>query len=1136
MKSRKNKSVRRLSIGVLSLCSLIISVDAASTKSALNEKFSVELKLSQSTLKDVVNKLEQQTNLVFTYDRSIGNLEVNNITVIAREENIESILKQVLKDTSIDYKIEDRIVLLYSGKTANKPSATQQAKKVTGFVKDDQGEPVIGASVMVIGTTTGVITGLNGEFELEVSENAELQISYMGYMQQIIPVRGKKFFDIVLLEDTQKLDEVVITALGIKREKKALGYAMQEVKGDQLTETRDANVANALAGKIAGVQIKSNGTGVGGSTRIVIRGNNSIAGNNQPLVVVDGVPIDNFSSSTADYWGNSLADKGSGISDISPDDIESMSVLKGPAAAALYGSRAGNGVVMITTKKGSGNKGIGIAYNTNLTFEQPMQTPDFQNEYGQGRVEGGKSVFDNNVLGSWGPKLDGSTKEMALGNNLYSARDNNLYKDFLRTGTTWTNSLDLSKATEDISFRASVTRLDNKAVVPNSGMDRTSINLRSTVKLAEWLSADVKINYINQNSKNRIALAADPNNIFYDYLVMPRSIGFSDYEPFRENNWKREDGKPAAYVRDHSSAPRNPYWSTERNGNKDKRDRYIGFAALDFTFTNWLNLKLRTGMDNYTFRYETIRATGNPYWEANGSYRVQEERFKELNTDFLFTAQGNWDKFGVVGTMGGNIMYRSSSFMNSFSGELIIPDFYAIKNGKLHDAADVSTSRKQINSLYATASLSWDDFLYLDLSARNDWSSTLPKENYSYFYPSVGGSWVFTQMLHKMGHETGALTFGKVRASWAQVGNDTEPYSLRDYYNIGYDIKGGIFNVSNKDWIANPDLKSETIESWEVGLEMRGFNNRVGVDVAYYKKNAKDQILKISVPAATGYKYKMINAGNIENKGWEIALTGTPIQASNGFIWETFVNWSKNTNKIIKLTTDTKKQILSDGTGINFLQIVAEEGGSYGDIYGYAYERNDNGEIVIGESGLPIRTSDMQYLGNNQPKWMLGWSNSFSFKNFSFSFLFDLNYGGDVYMGSIQTGTNFGNLAMTLDGRDGMVVPGVLQDGTANNTSVLAQEYWTGISGITEAFMYDATNARLREVSLGYSFPRNLLAKTPFTSLKASLVARNLFMIYSKTKGFDPEAGFSNGNSVQGVEFGSMPTMRSIGFNISVAF
>jgi len=896
---------------------------------------------------------------------------------------------------------------------------------------------------------------------------------------------------------------------------------------------------------------------VGGSTRILIRGNNSIAGNNQPLIVVDGVPIDNFSSDTDDHWGNGAIDKGSGISDINPDDIETMSVLKGPAAAALYGSRAGNGVVMITTKTGKSGKGIGISVNSNFTFENPMMTPDFQNEYGQGGWfeqdmkdsnnnpilgEDGKPLkemahgFNNDMIGSWGPKMDGSLKDMQLGKYAYAARDNNIYKDFLRTGTTWTNSMEISKASEDITLRASITRMDNKSAVPNSGIERTSINLRSTVKLTDWLSADFKINYINQQSKNRVALAADPNNIFFDYLEMPRSIGYSDWEPYRATNWKLSDGNPAGYVATYRNAPRSVYWATERNGNTDKRDRYIGFAAFDIKFTNWLNLKLRSGIDNYTLLYDNTRASGNPFWEANGSYRVQTERFKELNSDFLFTAQGNWNKFGVVATAGGNIMYRSSSHSNDWSGELIIPDFYAINNGKLHEGGFTRT-RKQINSLYATASLSWASALYLDLTARNDWSSTLPKGNNSYFYPSIGGSLVFTQLLHSMGKDTGPLTFGKLRASWAEVGNDTDPYMTRNYYEISYDTKNEIFNAKRKNWRANPNLKNERIQSWEVGLELRGLDNRLGLDVTYYKKNSKDQILKMTLPAATGYSFGYINAGNIENKGWEIALNGTPLQTKSGFRWETLLNWATNKNKIVELAENIEQQELSDGTGMQKIKIFAKPGGAYGDIYGKGYLRDEKGNKIIDSNGIPISTKDDIKLGNNQPKWMLGWSNTFNYKNFSLGFLIDVNYGGNIYMGSINVATSNGNLGMTLNGREGgLIIEGVTQDGAVNSTPITAQEYWTGINSISEEFVYDATNIRFRELTFGYTLPRRLLNNTPFGSIKASFMARNLFMIYHKTKGFDPEAGFSNASSVQGYEYASMPTMRSIGFNINITF
>jgi len=999
----------------------------------------------------------------------------------------------------------------------------------TGIVTDPGGEPIIGANILIKGTLKGTTTDEEGRFKLEIKQGETLVISYLGYESREIAYHGETSLAIILEEAPLTLEEVVVTALGVQRERKALGYAIQEVRGEQLRLNRDVNVANSLAGRVAGVQVKQNGTGVGGASRIAIRGANSIAGNNQPLIVVDGVPVDNFSSKTDDYHGNSYIDKGSGIADISPDDIESMTVLKGPAAAALYGSRGGNGVVLITTKTGAAkHRGAGIAYSTNFTFERPMQTPDFQDEYGQGS----NGVFNNNVASSWGPKMDGSMKEMALGTLPYSARDNDLYKDFLRTGTSWTNNLELSKSVDGLTFLAGVTRLDNRSAVPNSHFDRTSVNLRATAQLAAWLQADVKVNYINAFSRNRVSLAADPNNVFYDNLYRPRSVAFSDYKPYKAQDWKREDGKPVAYVREHTTAPNNVYWSVYRNGNSDRRDRYISMAALDFTLTKWLTLKLRTGMDNYSFLYDVVRATGNPYWETGGSYRVYTERFKELNTDVLFTAKGRRQEFGIVATAGGNIMERSNTLNNSWSGELEIPDFYAIAAGREH-RAEFTRSRKQINSLYATVSLSYADALFLDLTGRNDWSSTLPKKNNSYFYPSVGAGWVFTEMFHDLT----PLIFGKLRLSYAEVGNDTDPYMLTNTLGLNYNIKEGTMEVSRHPWRANPNLKNEKLRSWEAGIELHGFDNRLSLDVAFYRKNTYNQILKIAIPPATGYEYELVNAGNIRNQGWEVTLAATPLQYGQ-LRYETTLNWSTNRNKIVALTENTKRQLLSAGTGLdNILNIVAEEGGSYGDIYGTAFLRDARGNVVIGASGVPIPAQERKKLGNNQPDGMFGWYNTLTFGGLSLAFLLDMNYGGEVWMGSLNVGAANGNLDMTLQGRDGtFVAKGVTTDGAVNTKQVTAQAYWQAVSSITEAFIYDATNARLRELSLSYAVPRRLLAVTPFAELQASLVARNVLMLYSKTHGFDPEAGFSNANGVQGVEFASMPTMRSVGFKLDFRF
>lgn len=1006
---------------------------------------------------------------------------------------------------------------------------------VKGVVKDSkEGAPIPGVTILLKeNPSVGTSTDVNGAFSIKVAKGTEtLRVSFVGYVTQEVPLKGQTSITVMLEPESIQMSEVVVTALGIKRDKKSLGYSLSEVKGDGLTQTRDANVANALTGKVAGMQIKQAGTGPSGSSRIVIRGNNSIGNNNQPLVVVDGVPIDNSTGGSDDFWGNRNVDRGSGISDISPDDIESISVLKGAAAAALYGSRAGNGVIMITTKKGTESKGFSMSFNSNLTFDTPMQTPTFQNEYGQGL----NGTFTNTDAGSWGAKMTGQTVNALMGQKQYLPNGNDLYKDFLRVGTTWTNSVEMTTTKDNSSTRIGITRLDNNGVIPNSNFDRTSFNIRNN---SIWgkLTTDFKINYVNQNTDNRIKLAGDPDNIFLNYLQMPRSVAMSDYKAYESTGYGfTKNGAPASYISNYNGMSRNPYWSAYRNTNEDKKDRVIGMASAQYDFAKWFNLKIRYGVDLEHSMFSDRLATGTPYWLTQGftgDYRVINQSFREQNADFLFTAQGKlFSKLSAVASFGGNVMDRKNTYQLAQASGLVVPNFYAISNGAIRNA-DYAFTRKQIRSLYGTASLSWDSYAYLDMSLRNDWSSTLPASNRSYIYPSVGGSILVKELLDKFNISTGVVNFAKVRVSWAEVGNDTDPYNLTNYYDIRYD--NNILNVSTRNYKVEPNLRPEKIRSWEVGAEVRMLKNRLGIDFAYYQKNAYNQILKIMVPPATGYQYKIVNAGDVENSGVELAINATPVRQSN-FEWNTTFTFSKNKNKIKSLIDGTPRQVLSDGS-VTFMSVVAEVGGSYGDIYGTSYKRNDKGQIMVDDSGIPLPGDNVK-LGNYQPSWMGGWQNTFKIHRFDLGLMVDMRYGGKVYMGSIKQGAINGNLSMTLEGRDGtFVVPNsvVASTGAANTHQITAQNYWNGISSITEPWLYDATNVRLRELSLGYSIPRSFTTKIGLKGVKVSAIARNVFMIYSKTKGFDPESAYTTGNA-QGIEWGSMPTLRSIGFNVNVTF
>ncbi|POY37057.1 SusC/RagA family TonB-linked outer membrane protein [Solitalea longa] len=1023
--------------------------------------------------------------------------------------------------------------------------ASAQNRTITGTVTSaEDNQPLPSVTIMVKGTTMAAQTDIDGKYSISAATGSTLVFSFVGYAIKEVKLGTQATVNVALVSDSKQLGEVVVAALGIKREKKALGYSVSEVKGDDLTRVKDPNVVSTLSGKVAGLQIKQNGNGPTGSSRIVLRGNSSLGSNNQPLIVVDGVPIDNFSGATADFWGNKSIDKGSGINDVSSDDIESVSVLKGPAAAALYGSRAGNGVIMFTTKKGK-KGGVSLAYNANLTFDNPMQTPEYQNVYGQG-VSG---AFDKNAAASWGGKMDGQKVTDYTGKSVaYSPGANNL-SDFIQTGTTLTNSFEMATGNENTTFRAALTRNDNKGIVPNSGFNKTSFTLRGTGKLNEKFSVDAKISFSNQKTENRTKVAADPDNIFRNYLIMPRSVHFTDLKSTANYAFPSGtsvdgadvSGKPLSWTSNYSGLVRNPYWAAYNNTNDDRRNRSMGFVSFKYDFTQWFNVQVRQGLDMYTGQYNLRQATNTPYWEQSGTYNVTDDKYSESNTDVLFSVNKPISSsVSFNATAGGNTMYQRTDLLFSNSNGLLIPNFFNLTNSLVPTVNDAHTL-KRINSLYGTASFGYKNFLYLDLSGRNDWTSTLSPENRSFFYPSLSSSWVFSEMLERNGKNLGPISYGKLRASWAQVGNDAAAYQLMNYMNITVknvtDQNGNIIQIINSNASntkALYDLKNELVESYEFGLELKALHNRIGLDLGYYNKDSKNQILKVQSSGSDGYEFHYKNAGLVNNKGIEVVLSANPVKTEK-LDWNVALNFAKNTNKIVKLTEDTKVQLLNDNSTNGFLQITAKEGGAYGDLYGRKYVRDDKNNIVVDDKGLPTFGTEFEKLGNFNPKWMAGLNNNFTYGNFDLGFQVDMRYGGEVYMGSINNGMTAGTLKETLEGRDKMLVKGVTAGGTPNTVETKAELYWGRLGNGTEPWIYDATNVRLREVSLGYSLPKGLMSKSPFSSAKLSLVARNAFMIYSKTKGFDPEAGYSNSNA-QGIEFGSMPTLRSVGFNLNVIF
>ncbi|MBS6576141.1 SusC/RagA family TonB-linked outer membrane protein [Parabacteroides goldsteinii] len=1019
---------------------------------------------------------------------------------------------------------------------------SQQDTKITGTVEDEFG-PVAGASVVIKGTTNGTMTDMDGHFTLEgVKKGDIIQISFIGFATQDIPYTGQTALNVKLEEDAQKLDEVVVTALGMKRDKKALGYAMQELKGDELLSSREPNLANSLSGKVSGLQIVRSSNGVGGSSKIVLRGNNSLTGSNQPLIVVDGTPMDNFTGGVDDVWGNSGADMGNGLSDINPEDIESMTVLKGASAAALYGSRAGNGVILITTKSGKKNEGLGITVNAGITTESIFLKPDMQNSFGQGSV----GAYDNQSRLSWGPKAEGQTVTDWMGRQVPLRTYDNI-DAFFNTGTSFNEGISFQQNIKGTSVFSSINRSDDAGITPESKLNKTNITLRATTFLdeAEKWKVDAKVNYINLNAHNRPIQGVNPSNAFNTIYNLPRSLNVADFK-----NSVDEDGNMIWW--DASKNPQeNPYWVTKYRQNNDTRNRLLGNIALKYAPTNWFNVELRGGTDYYTTtKNEKVYAGGNT--TPSGLYSEGSETFYENNYSFLATANKDnlIDRLGGFVTFGGNLMIQRRTKMNASAGELLVPNLFSLNNGINKPTVTSELIRRKMNSLYGSLQLNWDGYLFLDITARNDWSSTMSKANRSYFYPSVSLSGVISDMVPKLGGQMPEwFTFAKVRASYAEVGNDLDPYQLYNNFTVGKDENGNT-TAAPGNVLYDSSVRSELIKSWEAGFDIRFFNNRLGLDAAWYKTNATRQLLNLPMDPFSGYSFRKVNAGNIQNEGVEISLNGLILDNPKGLSWNSTAQFSLNRNKIIDLYPGVT---LYDIKTLDAIQIVAVQGSYYGDIYGQTFQRVEDkndpnyGKIIVGEDGLPLITTGKSKVGNQSPDWMLGWTNSFSYKGFNLSFLVDFRIGGDLYSATASNLYTRGNAAGTVvngERQDFIVPNSVVQTPngyTENKVPVTHQNYWerigsTGNYGLPEMYTYDATNIRLRNITLGYDFNKAMLKNTPFQRLRLSATCNNVWMIHYNLPGIDPESVSATNTNATGFENGAAPTSRSFTFNVTVGF
>ncbi len=1044
--------------------------------------------------------------------------------------------------------------------------AEAQDHTVSGSITDsDSKSGLPGVNVILKGTTIGTTTNAEGKFQLKVpNSTGSLVISFIGYVAEEVPINNRSTIDITLVQDIASLNEVVVTAFGIEREKKALGYTVQEVKGADLVEARSSNVVNGLSGKIAGVRISPN-AGPGSGSTVQIRGQSSIGGYNQPLIVVDGVPLEQLPQSFNKQFGG-------GLSEISPDNIKEMSVLKGPSATALYGSRGQNGVILVTTKNGSDTKGIGIEVNSNLTFERPLVKPKFQNVYGGGN--GYRTWYTDGWSGaitspeemaqyraaypqsywplsgtegtdeSWGAPLDGRlVRQWWTGTEVapLTPQPNN-WDEYWQTGKTFTNNVALSGGNDKGSFRLSVGRMDQKGIMYKNDFYRNNLKFNSNYNFTPKLNATISAEYIKSGSDNRGYTEGQQFIWSHRHISWEQLRNWEDYTDVhiqRALAGKPADTDPPNWQHTFFT---NPFFTQDRLPLSNIKDRIVGNVAINYKITPYLNAMLRSGTDFWAdtrinvLNFERVR-NGN---RTPGQYSEEVFRSQETNTDLILTFSKELGTDFSLTAMAGGLL-RTNYYKRNFTqvGQLVVDGIYNLSNSvpSLNTVQSMILQRES-QSVFGSMQLGFRNALFLDVTGRNDWSSTLPAANRSYFYPSVALSAVVTELLNV---QSNVLSFGKVRASWASVGNDTDPYSLQQVFTSAGSWNGSIPQYTENKIIANSTLKPEKTNGIELGMDVRFFGNRLGLDVTYYNQATENQILRVGISKASGYDQRTLNAGKIINKGVEIVLNGTPVKLSSGFTWDVTVNFARNRNKVIELAEGLTTYPLAERRG---LYSLASVGQPYGALFGIGFEKTPDGQLIY-KDGLPVVSTTSRVLGNIQPDWTGGLMNTFSFKGISLSALIDVRMGGDVYDEGTSNARWTGQYEETAVGREeGVIGKGVKNIGTADNPQyvpndiVVAANTFYGYNNprrFHEAAIFDASYVKLREVSIGYQIPTAWLNRLFIQNAKISIVGRNLAILFKNHPHLDPEFDRFGGNQ-QGFGYGELPTTRSMGFNVSLGF
>lgn len=1003
----------------------------------------------------------------------------------------------------------------------------QAQTAISGTVVDPSGIPLPGVNVTEKGTKNGVSTDFDGNYSISVNPASTLVFSYVGFVTQEIVPGSKSTINVTLQESVEALNEVVVTALGIKKEKKALSYAVQEVNSETITAGANPNVTSALQGKSAGVNITSAG-GIGGKPRIDIRGASSLTGNDDLLWVIDGVPFSTEDTATDAQGLFGGTSNGGGYLDINPNDIESMSILKGGPAAALYGSRGANGVVLVTTKSGKNSKGLGISYSGATTFSQAGYFLDLQREYGQGT----NGVYDPQSRVSWGPRFDGVERPAWTGESLPYQSESNLLEDFTRVGVSTSNNLIFTKGGEDGHFKASIGKDKTEGVYEGFNVDRLNFDLRAAYDINPWLNIDAKMSYINTKGAGRPTIGVYSSVSYWN--GMPANIRTQDLAPgfvFEDNKTKEYLFGPSSVLTENANADnRNPYFLRASSFNNDERNRMFGYLATTFKFTDELHLKLKYGLDIY--RYEAIngaRYEDQIFFNNTPSINTSESFFKEENSEFLLSYNKKINEdFTFGASAGGNIMVRGIEALNAASGKLSSENNLFL-NAATNFGVNETFNDREIHSLYAFADVSYKNFLFLNATARNDWSSALPTNANSYFYSSVGLSGLISEMVEMPDW----LTYLKVRGSWAEVGKDTDPYQTNPVFTLAPN-NFLLLATTTPDALVSPSLKPEISTTTELGVEFRLFNNRLGFDITVYNESTRNQIIPVDINQSSGFTTRIDNLGLITNKGVEVFANVVPIKTEDFNLGLT-LNFATNKGVIETYIADEPERFHSFfGTTVRGIP-----GERYGDIYGLAYQRDANGNTIVGADGLPVTTSEEVKLGNIQADFTGSIGLNATYKGFSLNALLVMQQGGDILSLTESSATGSGNTPKTLSlGREPFFVPnGVLADGSTNTTIVTPQAYWQAVTNIDEEFIYDASFMKLGEISLGYSLPKSMLKSIGngfISEVRISAVGRNLFYIYRNTPGTVPDTVYNSDYGSQAIDFSPVPVERTYGFSLNV--